>query len=201
MYFCSTIVSSSVYDVHLFNKITFEKYLMDQVNDPKNADITPLNLYKQGLKYKFNGIWLPDGHRSKFLAKLRRIRNAARRKPVKKMNASQKTKPNPPKATILPIKPLKTATTFSFCLFFCNACSRLFALIINLMQLFFAQPKSSSKKVRNLLVFATYNYRFKLESFHFLCFTFLQNKYRSQLEIDYANNLTTKLFTNIFIFL
>lgn len=61
-------------DDHVFYKIAFEAHMKEKVKDSKNAHITPLNLYKNALRLEFKGIWLPDGHKSQFLEKLRRTK-------------------------------------------------------------------------------------------------------------------------------
>lgn len=41
----------------------------------ENLSVSALNLYKRAKNGPFRGIWLPHDHQSKFLMKLRRIRN------------------------------------------------------------------------------------------------------------------------------
>lgn len=76
-------------DEHIFYKIAFEAHIKKQVKEPKNAHVTPLNLYKQALQHEFKGIWLPDGHKTKFLEKMRRIRKYNKAKPPRmRVNAT-----------------------------------------------------------------------------------------------------------------
>lgn len=55
-------------------KIKFEAFLKKSVIEEKNAAVSVLNLYKQAAKEHFQGIWLPENHRTTFLEVLRRLR-------------------------------------------------------------------------------------------------------------------------------
>lgn len=56
-------------------KIHFEEFLKNDVVREENAAVSVLNVYKQAVEHRYNGIWLPENHRSSFLAILRRIRD------------------------------------------------------------------------------------------------------------------------------
>lgn len=61
-------------------KIHFEEFLKKDVLREENVAVSVLNVYKQAIENRYNGIWLPENHRSSFLAILRRIRS--HQKPV-----------------------------------------------------------------------------------------------------------------------
>lgn len=55
-------------------RIQLEAYLKKQARSAQHVGQSVLYLYKDALAKNFKGIWLPNDHKSNFLAKLRRIR-------------------------------------------------------------------------------------------------------------------------------
>lgn len=61
-------------DENVKMKIKFEAFLKKSVIEEKNSAVSVLSLYKQAIKERFQGIWLPGNHRKSFLEVLRRLR-------------------------------------------------------------------------------------------------------------------------------
>lgn len=62
-------------DQKMKTKIHFEEFLKKEIERSENASVSVLNVYKQAIENRYNGIWLSENHRQNFLPVLRRIRN------------------------------------------------------------------------------------------------------------------------------
>lgn len=94
--------------------IHFEEFLKKYVLEKVNATHSILNLYKRVARVRYEGLWLPEDHRQKFLPILRRLRNSKKSIANKPKQPKNGTK-NKCEAATSPIVDLLSRQVDNFC--------------------------------------------------------------------------------------